>query len=66
MLNGQQLQGPQTPAEVYRILKQKGLFSTRGAACDQDSAIENSLLPLVLRGVQSARCLRLSPITWGL
>ncbi|KAI4537988.1 hypothetical protein MG293_011391 [Ovis ammon polii] len=65
MLNGQQLQGPQTPAEVYHILKQKGLLNTGGGACDQDSAIENSPLPLVLRGVQSAGCLRLSPITWG-
>lgn len=26
MLNGQKLQGPQTSAEVYRILKQKGLI----------------------------------------
>lgn len=26
MLNGQKLQGPQTSAEVYRILKQKGLL----------------------------------------
>lgn len=25
MLNGQKLQGPQTSAEVYRILQQKGL-----------------------------------------
>lgn len=27
MLNGQKLQGPQTSAEVYRILKQKGLLN---------------------------------------
>lgn len=27
MLNGQKLQGPQTSAEVYRILKQKGLIN---------------------------------------
>lgn len=26
LLNGQKLQGPQTSAEVYRILKQKGLL----------------------------------------
>lgn len=26
MLNGQKLQGPQTSAEVYRILKQKGML----------------------------------------
>lgn len=26
MLNGQKLQGPQTSAEVYRILKQKNLL----------------------------------------
>ena len=25
LLNGQKLQGPQTAAEVYRILRQKGL-----------------------------------------
>jgi hypothetical protein len=26
LLNGQKLQGPQTSAEVYRILRQKGLL----------------------------------------
>ena len=27
LLNGQKLQGPQTSAEVYRILRQKGLLN---------------------------------------
>lgn len=43
MLNGQQLQGPQTLAEVYRILKQKGLLNTGGLP------VTRTLLSRILR-----------------
>nr|XP_008537966.1 PREDICTED: glycerol-3-phosphate dehydrogenase 1-like protein [Equus przewalskii] len=52
MLNGQKLQGPQTSAEVYRILKQKGLldkfplFTAVYQICYEGKPIQEMLLCL--------------------
>ncbi|KAF4024185.1 hypothetical protein G4228_015892 [Cervus hanglu yarkandensis] len=56
MLNGQKLQGPQTSAEVYRILKQKGLldnsfaenFSTTSSSFSYDRDFLRTLPGLLI------------------